>query len=368
MSNTKCFERVIFELYILNIKFKTMTTFLKNSILVIVFFTLSNCIKSYGQQTPVDLRLTGTPDLAVYPGYPLHGYMHLTFTNSSGIDMPVGQFTIQCTMPPGFIFDAIYPTNQTFYPKLPDGWSYSKIDDLTAVLTPNIVISGTFPAGNFEFFVPFQTSGPVTNGSYVSQTISSIAYPDPNPNNNRPSGTVTVANVLPVDFLSINASIKNCTTQVDWKVANQINLKQYELESSTDGINFTTGKIVPPNNQNTYSAQLPISGDSIYFYRIKAVDLDGQYKYSSITSIKANCNGKQGAFLIYPNPVLKGKSINVSSTTNESTTYRILDMAGKTIQNGKFTGNTTLLINIAGTYIIDLQSASVNTMYKLVVQ
>lgn len=327
----------------------------------VILFIIST-FSTYGQQIPVDLRLTGNPSLSTYPGFPIGGTFNLTFTNSSSIDMPVGNFTIQCSMPPGFIFNATYPT-------IPAGWSYSKLDDLTAILTPTMVISGTFPAGNFTFNVPYTTAAPVTNGSYVATTISSIQYPDPNSSNNRPSGSVSISNtVLPVDFVSISSTVKNCSAEIDWNVANQIGIKQYELQSSTDGINFTTGKTVSPNNQNAYSADLPVNGSSTYYYRIKAVDLDGSFKFSAITSVKANCDGKQGAFTMYPNPVLKGELVNLSSTINESTMYRILDMAGKTMREGRFTGNTTFQINTGGTYIIDLQSASTSAKYKLVVQ
>ncbi len=337
-----------------------MKTIIRNVLMAIVFFTASHqaCLA----QPAADLVLTGSPSKSVYPGYPVAGTFDVTLANNTNVNIPPLSFQITFSLPTGFAFN-------TTYPGVPAGWVYLKLDDLDATLTPSSTVSGTIPSF-VSFSVPFMTTAAVSNQPYLAQINRLLpTYIDNDQSNNTPSGTVSVSNtVLPVDFVSINATIKNCAAEVDWKVANQVNLKQYELESSTDGMNFTTGKVVPVNNLNAYSAELPVSGNSTYFYRVKAVDLDGSYKFSAITSVKANCDGKQGAFMMYPNPVLKGKQVILSSTTNESTMYRILDMAGKTVQEGRFTGNTSFQINTGGAYIVDLQSASANTKYKLVVQ
>jgi hypothetical protein len=327
-----------------------------------VFFVVAAFFSSYAQPS-ADLVLTGNPNLATYPGYPVAGTFDVVFTNNTSVDIAAGSFRLLFSLPPGFVFDATYPG-------IPANWTYNKIDDIDASITPTAMVSGTPPASIFAFHVPFATSAAITNGSYLAQVNRLLpTYKDPDETNNTPSGTVSVANVvLPVDFVSINATIKDCEAKVDWTTANQVNLKQFELEYSTDGATYTTGKIVPINSVGAYSATLPVSGDKAYFFRVKALDLDGKYKYSSIALAKANCDGKQGAFTMYPNPVLKGQLVNLSSTTNESTMFRILDMAGKLVQEGRFTGTTTLHVTNGGTYIIDLQSASASTKYKLVVQ
>ncbi len=330
-------------------------------LLTIVYFT-TIAVAGHAQQI-ADLVLTGGPSKGTYSGYPVAGTFDVTLGNNTNVNINAGAFRIVVSLPPGFVFDDAYPG-------IPTGWSYTKLTAITAFITPTAVVDGIPPAAYYDFSFPFKTSAPVVVGAYTAQSQSlTPTFIDPNLTNNVVAGFVNVSNtVLPVDFVNITSTITNCEAKIDWKVANQINLKQYEVESSTDGINFSTGKIIPLNGSNSYSAEMPVTGNSTYFYRVKALDLDGKFKYSAVTSAKANCDGKQGAFIMYPNPVLKGKLVNIASTINESTVYRIIDMAGKTIQEGKFTGTTSIKVSTGGTYIVDLQSSSASTKYKLVVQ
>ena len=55
-------------------------------------------------------------------------------------------------------------------------------------------------------------------------------------------------NLLPVTFTSVKASQKSKDISVDWKVENQSNMKQYEVEKSTDGNNFSKAGNVHANN------------------------------------------------------------------------------------------------------------------------
>jgi hypothetical protein len=336
-----------------------MKTTLKKVIAVIVLFVATLEI-AYAQPS-ADLILTGGPN-ASYPGFPVAGTFNITLQNNTNVNIPIGSFEITLTLPTGFTFDL-------FYPGIPAGWTYLRSDGQNINLVLTSILSGT-PPSYTSFSVPFTTTAAVNNQPYLGQIQRLIpTYQDPDLTNNSPSGTVTVSNiVLPVDFVSINATVKNCEAKVDWVTANQVHLKQFELEYSLDGISYVTGKILPINSVGAYSGTVPVSGDQAYFFRVKAVDLDGKYKYSSIAIVKADCNGKQGAYSMYPNPVLKGHLVNLASTTTESTTYRILDMAGKIVQEGRFTGTTTFQVTNGGAYIVDLQSATTSTKYKLVVQ
>lgn len=93
--------------------------------------------------------------------------------------------------------------------------------------------------------------------------------------------------ILPVKLLLFNGeNVNNEKTLLQWKVAEEINLSQYEIERSVDGINFNkigkrsdVGKL----QYEYYDAQ-PNSG--VNYYRIKAIDRDGKYQYSSIITVK----------------------------------------------------------------------------------
>ncbi len=93
------------------------------------------------------------------------------------------------------------------------------------------------------------------------------------------------AGVVPVSFKSIQAVRYSNKVVVDWKVANQVNISHYEVERSNDGTQFSKITSAPASMINS-NADYSWSDENVlqqtYFYRIKAVDRDGTFKYSTI--------------------------------------------------------------------------------------
>ena len=85
----------------------------------------------------------------------------------------------------------------------------------------------------------------------------------------------------------------------------EVKFKNYELESSSDGINFN--KIIdvaPLGNMSTYNNYNYLDFNyfqPITYYRLKMIDLDYSFKYSQIISVEYS-NTKSGDLLVYPNP------------------------------------------------------------------
>ncbi len=85
--------------------------------------------------------------------------------------------------------------------------------------------------------------------------------------------------VLPLTFTSVKVYQKDNGAQVDWYTENEVNVKKYEVEKSTDGIYFKlAGSVnakVSGAGTNSYGwfDFSPQNGDN--YYRIKAIDIDG---------------------------------------------------------------------------------------------
>lgn len=110
--------------------------------------------------------------------------------------------------------------------------------------------------------------------------------------------------VLPVTWLSFTGILQNGKTILNWSVAQEKNNAAFVIERSTDGIHWTAlfavvsrGNTSSPSNYNGLDRE-PIKG--INFYRIKQVDIDGRFTYSSTVSVKVS-NSKT-FFVVYPNP------------------------------------------------------------------
>ena len=110
---------------------------------------------------------------------------------------------------------------------------------------------------------------------------------------------------LPVQLLSFTAkSSNNKKVVLTWKVAQEQGLQGYEIERSADGSNFSSIGFVAAGGLETYTFDdtKPESGKN--YYRIKAIDLGGKFKYSEIR----NADIKSGArLLVNPNPTNTGR-------------------------------------------------------------
>lgn len=182
------------------------------------------------------------------------------------------------------------------------------------------------------------------------------------------SNTIDVSSsiILPLEWLSFTAVSCADNVCLQWETTNEQNTSHFEIERSTDGNNFT--KIGTRASYNTpgkhsYGATdyTPVNGLS--FYRIKQLDQDGVYSYSSIASIRTNA---KEILTITPNPA---NDFIVLSGISKANAVSIYDMEGKLLRRwSNVNGNQQL--NIAnlrqGIYIIKVLLNNKEDAYKLV--
>ncbi|WEK36056.1 MAG: CARDB domain-containing protein [Candidatus Pseudobacter hemicellulosilyticus] len=145
-----------------------------------------------------------------------------------------------------------------------------------------------------------------------------------------PFGVTSNTAPLPLRFLSFTAKPVNNDVQLEWITADEVNTAHFEVERSTDGISFQSITQLPSNNsagQHRYTSLDRSPAGSILYYRIRQVDLDGRYEYSTIVRV----NRKTGAdWAIYPNPVSSFLRVDRISAT-EVRELRISTADGRTL-------------------------------------
>jgi hypothetical protein len=108
--------------------------------------------------------------------------------------------------------------------------------------------------------------------------------------------------VLPVTLTSFTLENSSCTALLKWQTASESKSSRYEVEVSTDGSKFMkVGVAASKNSSNgaTYSYSYKgFSGTA--FFRLKMVDVDGNYTYSSIQKLNQTCGST--VIQVYPNP------------------------------------------------------------------
>jgi hypothetical protein len=112
------------------------------------------------------------------------------------------------------------------------------------------------------------------------------------------NGSSAANGTLPVELLSFKASNNNSTVKLEWKTGQEENNDFFEVQSSSDGINFVAIGRIEANESHTYSYSCQCNG-LINYYRLKQVDLDGKYSMSEIIRVNS-----ENAFdlRIFPNP------------------------------------------------------------------
>lgn len=138
---------------------------------------------------------------------------------------------------------------------------------------------------------------------------------------------------LPVDLISFSATGINKIVSLNWKTANEINMIAYEVQRSTDGINFSSITTVPCQNLTSISQyhfeDVHPSGN-ILFYRLRMTGLSGYIKYSKIISVKFD---NENRISLFPNPVVPGGIIRLSGRNNQLLTIRFYNPSGQIVSS-----------------------------------
>ena len=127
---------------------------------------------------------------------------------------------------------------------------------------------------------------------------------------------------LPVELTEFTGKPVNKTSLLKWTSVSEINLNIYELQKSSDGINFSTIAIAftkgGQKNDYDYTDNHPY--DDLNFYRLKMIDDDRTFSYSNIVTIRFG-DVKNVNIVIAPNPVKT--NINLQMTGLSHGTYKI---------------------------------------------
>jgi hypothetical protein len=148
-----------------------------------------------------------------------------------------------------------------------------------------------------------------------------------------------VADALPVTLLDFSATLKVNQTELFWKTATELNTSLFDIEHSMDGVSFESiGTVKATDNLNLSNYKFihrnPTNG--INYYRLKIIDSDGKFIYSTIVRIKLDPSLTK--LSVFPNPAREYAIISYSSVPIESK-LEIRDMKGLLVDAYKINKN-----------------------------
>ncbi len=183
------------------------------------------------------------------------------------------------------------------------------------------------------------------------------------------------ATVLPIKFGNITASLVNGETKINWNILLEENISRYIIERSANAVQFTEVGSVTATRSAAYQFTDFYTAAGVNYYRIKAVGIDGEAKYSSVLKV----NNSKGAteLSVYPNPV-KGNTLNVQLTNAPKGTYslNLFNEAGQrvyttqmTIAGGSINQTIALPARVkAGSYSLTVTGDASTLQQRIVVQ
>lgn len=136
---------------------------------------------------------------------------------------------------------------------------------------------------------------------------------------------------LPLKILSFVGQAENCDANLEWTTAQEQNLELFEVQYSSDAVNFNTiGKITPHNgfDKNSYEFTYPQPSE-VGYYRIKILELNGSVSFTTMLNIRTSCST---SISMSPNPVqhtlfvngvIAGDQVTIVNLLGQHSSYRM---------------------------------------------
>ncbi len=345
---------------------------------LLAFFTFSYVMAGGGiAATYMSFRLNGGPQF--YHGTGPYGYPTLDgAVLASNLDLYSDRLDMQLRGLTTWYNSGCFITSASIHYRV-----YKNTDPAPSFITLNLInqigigfnnvdwsddsplihlLAGLTSAGTYNFEVYFSVTTNNIGG------CASVIY-----ENNGGSnfiGTFTVSTPLSVKFEDISVKRKDNNNELSWTTASETNNDYFEIQHSKDGQIFETiGKVKGNGNstetQNYTYLHSNVSAKDSY-YRLKQVDYDGRYEYSSIVSVGLDTENLK-PLAIAPNPVTD--MLNVFGLDDDAT-YKITDFAGRQYLSGFIAPGQTLEVSSlnSGFYLVTIQNGTSVSSFKMIKQ
>ncbi len=178
----------------------------------------------------------------------------------------------------------------------------------------------------------------------------------------------------PVTLNYFKGQLVNNSATLRWETSEESAFSHYEVERSTNGKDFgMVGKVEKHGTYQVYTYQDQVGevpGEK-YFYRLKIVDQDNKFNYSSVVKLTREVVSDMS---LYPNPFNDQIQVSVNVTEDQELNISIFSADGREVVRrtemaSAGSNNFTLsnLDNIArGVYIVYLKAGNETHMFKLV--
>jgi len=169
-----------------------------------------------------------------------------------------------------------------------------------------------------------------------------------------------LSTILPVVFQSFTATDRDGQAYLQWQTSLEENSKEFIIERSTDGINYSEiGSVAAAGTSHTlrtYSFTDATPAPGANYYRVKEQDLDSKLTYSNIRALHFSATG--ATRVAWTSAASGQAEITLLPGTNEF--YQVIDLNGRKLQQGRLNGGGKLYLSgmAGGIYIVNITTQS----------
>ena len=177
---------------------------------------------------------------------------------------------------------------------------------------------------------------------------------------------------VPVELTSFTASTNGTDVTLSWITATELNNQGFEIERSKDqnqwqNIGFLKGNGTTSEMKHYSYTDKDLKAGT-YYYRLKQIDFDGSFEYSSVVEAEVSIPIAYELMQNYPNPFNPSTKINFSLANDSKVLLKVYNILGQevvTLFDGELSAGSHE-INFSGTnmnsgvYFYRLDAAGVN--------
>ncbi len=246
-------------------------------------------------------------------------------------------------------------------------------DVLTLRIDKDTEIDGTseptWPKDIVGIFTQFDVSAPYTWGYQIQP---------------RDLDDIQEDGALPVELTTLIANISENGVSLNWETATEVNNYGFEVErkvlkqaqnDSWNKIGFVEGH-GNSNSKKIYNfSDNSVSASGKYSYRLKQIDIDGQYEYSQTIEIEVGIPTEFEVAQNYPNPFNPTTTISYSIPERSNVKIDVFNMLGQRVIGllekehlpGKYKIEFDASNLSSGTYIYRVSSSKQSEIRKMMI-
>jgi beta-glucosidase len=171
---------------------------------------------------------------------------------------------------------------------------------------------------------------------------------------------------LPVTLTSFSAVSQGTSVGVNWATASEQHNAGFEVQRSADGARFATLATVAgmgtTEGAHTYHYVDATPLRTTSYYRLKQLDLDGTFAYSSVVAVQVATS--TATLSIYPNPTTDRATVTWETPIENAGRWYLTNSTGQVVHAEPLSGeaaSTTLALDLqpypAGSYVLTVESA-----------